>query len=106
MTDEHFIVWMRPSGLPNFRKLWGRIKKGKNNGDQLKAGNYTIKINNYFNVSKFDGEKIFVLSTVNGFGGKNKFLGISYIVVGSISLILAVVFLIGYKIHQNKEKNN
>ena len=27
MTDEHFIVWMRPSGLPNFRKLWGRIHK-------------------------------------------------------------------------------
>ena len=25
MTDEHFIVWMRPAGLPNFRKLWGRI---------------------------------------------------------------------------------
>ena len=23
--DEHFIVWMRTSGLPNFRKLWGRI---------------------------------------------------------------------------------
>ena len=105
MEDEHFIVWMRPSGLPNFRKLWGRIKN-VNGEDKLKAGNYTIKINNYFNVSKFDGEKIFVLSTVNGFGGKNKFLGISYIVVGSISLILAVVFLIGYKIHQNKEKNN
>ena len=105
MTDEHFIVWMRPSGLPNFRKLWGRIRNG-NDGDKLKKGTYKIKINNYFNVSKFDGEKIFVLSTVNGFGGKNKFLGISYIVVGSISLILAVVFLIGYKIHQNKEKNN
>ena len=105
MEDEHFIVWMRPSGLPNFRKLWGRIKN-VNGEDKLKAGNYTIKINNYFNVSKFDGEKIFVLSTVNGFGGKNKFLGISYIVVGSISLILSVVFLIGYKIHQNKEKNN
>ena len=27
MTNEHFLVWMRPSGLPNFRKLWGRIHK-------------------------------------------------------------------------------
>ena len=26
MTDEHFIVWMRPAGLPNFMKLWGRIE--------------------------------------------------------------------------------
>ena len=36
----------------------------------------------------------------------NNFLGISYIVVGSITFKLAVVFLIGYKIYQNKEKNN
>ena len=28
VTDEHFIVWMRVSGLPNFRKLWGRIRDG------------------------------------------------------------------------------
>ena len=101
MKDEHFIVWMRPSGLPNFRKLWGRIKN-----QDLEPGNYTVKIKHFFDVSSFDGEKYFILSTVNGFGGKNKFLGISYIVVGSISLILSIVFLIGYKIHQNKEKNN
>ena len=111
MEDEHFIVWMRPSGLPNFRKLWGRIKKGSGNGDDgdknvLKKGTYRVSIKNFFDVSKFEGEKLFIVSTVNGFGGKNKFLGISYIVVGSISLILSVVFLIGYKIHQNKEKNN
>ena len=27
MTDEHFIVWMRTAGLPNFRKLWGKIEE-------------------------------------------------------------------------------
>jgi len=26
MTDEHFMVWMRAAGLPNFRKLYGRIE--------------------------------------------------------------------------------
>jgi len=25
MKDQHFIVWMRTAGLPNFRKLWGKI---------------------------------------------------------------------------------
>lgn len=33
-----------------------------------------------------------VLSTVSWFGGKNNFLGISYIVVGSICLALALAF--------------
>lgn len=25
--DEHFVVWMRPATLPNFRKLWGKIEQ-------------------------------------------------------------------------------
>lgn len=98
MKDEHFIVWMRPAGLPNFRKLWGRIRK------DLEPGNYEVTIKNNYDVSTFDGEKYIVLSTANAFGGKNKFLGISYIVVGGICIILAIVFLIGYQIHQRKEK--
>ena len=107
VLDEHFMVWMRPAGLPNFRKLWGRI-----NGD-LSPGNYILSVNNskYFfvkilayDVKAFDGQKFFVLSTVNSFGGKNSFLGISYIVVGSICIVMAILFLIGYKIHNNNKK--
>ena len=37
---EHFMVWMRPAGLPQFRKLWGVIKNG------LNKGTYSIRINN------------------------------------------------------------
>lgn len=47
MTDEHFIVWMRTAGLPNFRKLWGRID------DNLKAGKYVLKIHNNYEVKPF-----------------------------------------------------
>jgi hypothetical protein len=103
-TNEHFMVWMRPAGLPNFRKLWGRIKTYKS-GDTLPKGNYTLEINNIYPVSEFKGEKYFVISTVNSFGGKNSFLGIAYIVVGSLCIVMAIVFFIGYKIH-NKKKDN
>lgn len=100
MTDEHFIVWMRPAGLPNFRKLWGRIE----DIDLKKGQKITLTIENNFDVEKFDGEKYLVLSTVNVFGGKNTFLGISYIVLGSICIILSIVFIFGYNLYQKKEK--
>ena len=100
MTDEHFIVWMRPAGLPNFRKLWGRI-----DDRNLKKGTKVqVTIHDRFDVSSFNGKKYLILSTVNAFGGKNSFLGISYIVLGGISIILAVVFIIGYNIHSKKNK--
>ena len=98
MTDEHFIVWMRPAALPNFRKLWGRIKQ------DLDVGEYKLIIGNNYNVSKFKGKKYVILSNINKFGGNNKFLGICYIIVGGISIILSIVFIIGYSIHQKKEK--
>lgn len=41
--DEHFIVWMRASGLPNFKKMWGRIEQ------DLDAGEYTVVITNNYN---------------------------------------------------------
>ena len=53
---------------------------------------------------QLNGKKYLILSTVNAFGGKNSFLGISYIVLGGISIILAIVFVIGYNIHSKKQK--
>jgi len=47
MEDEHFIVWMRTAGLPNFRKLWGSIK------GELKAGSYFVSIQNNYQVDPF-----------------------------------------------------
>jgi hypothetical protein len=37
--DEHFQVWMRASGLPNFRKMYA-----KNEKEDLPSGTYTIDI--------------------------------------------------------------
>ena len=98
MENEHFIVWMRPAALPNFRKLWGRIKQ------DLEVGEYKLIIENNYDVQSFKGKKYVILSNINKFGGNNKFLGICYIIVGGISIILSIVFIIGYSIHQKKEK--
>ncbi len=99
LTDEHFIVWMRPSGLPNPRKLWGKINQDLKKGTKIK-----VEITNNYDVSSFKGKKKIILSNATVFGGKNKFLAISYIVAGCLSIVCAIIFPIGYKFQLAKEK--
>lgn len=63
IEKDSFIVWMRTAGLPNFRKLYGKIQS------DLPAGDYYLEIINNFDVSSFEGSKHFVLSTTNVLGG-------------------------------------
>ena len=88
---------MRTSGLPDFRKLWGRIE------EDLDKGTYTVQVESRYDVSDFDGEKYIVLSTANALGGKNDFLGIAYIVVGGLTLLLAALFCIRGHVFQRKD---
>lgn len=90
MTNEHFIVWMRTAGLPTFRKLWGKIE------EDLPKGVYQIEIENNYKVSNFKGTKSFVLSTTNSLGGKNYFLAVCYITVGTLCMLFAFIFCIAY----------
>ena len=98
IEDERFMVWMRPAGLSDFRKLWGKIRV------DLEPGIYSLNITNNYQVRSFNGKKSFVLSTVTGLGGKNNFLGVTYIVVGGISIIMAILFWIGYKKFNSDKK--
>jgi hypothetical protein len=89
VTNEDFIVWMRVAGLPTFRKLYGVIEAG------VPAGDYTLRVNNRYAVERFgNGTKSIVISNTSFIGGKNAFLGLAFIVVGSICLLAALVFFL------------
>ena len=87
---EHFMVWMRTAGLPNFKKLYGRIDQ------DMPEGTYKVSIKSSYDVSNFGGSKSFVLSTTNYFGGTNYFLAICYLVIGILCVLFGFIFLIAY----------
>lgn len=89
VMDEHFQVWMRPAALPRFRKLYGTIDGDFKEGDRL-----TFRIQANYEVASFDAAKSVVISTVGEFGGKNPYLGVAYIVVGSLSMLFGFLFMI------------
>ncbi|RXM93385.1 Cell cycle control protein 50B [Acipenser ruthenus] len=97
--NQDFLVWMRIAALPNFRKLYRRISEG-NWSRSLPAGNYSLEITYNYPVLSFQGKKKVVFSTVTWMGGKNSFLGIAYLVFGSLSIVMALIMLIVYAKYQ------
>lgn len=100
-TNEDFIVWMRTAALPTFRKLYRLLEK-KDAFPVLPPGNYCLEVDYNYPVRSFDGRKRMILSTISWMGGKNPFLGIAYITVGSICFFLGVVLLIIHHKYGNR----
>lgn len=76
---------MRTSGLPNFRKLWGRIEGG------LPAGTYTVEIKNNYDSKDWEGDRSVVITGNSVFGGKNFLMPSAFMVLG-VGCIVASIF--------------
>lgn len=87
VTDQHFKVWMNTAALPKFRKLYGKIEGPFNKGDVLI---FNVVAN--YEVASYKSKKSLVISTQTSLGGRNPYLGIAYIVVGSICLFFGALF--------------
>lgn len=94
--NEGLIVWMRTAAFPTFRKPYGRITNG------VPAGTYAITVSYNYPVTTFSGTKRFILTTTSWIGGKNMFLGIAYIVVGSLCFITAIALCVVHNITKKK----
>ena len=99
---------MRTAGLPNFRKLYGKIDSDFSSGDVL---SFNVTLN--FEVTSFGGSKSLVvtnlgyngryirisifhsseLSYISFFHSKSKALGNSFIIVGVLSMVVGCVLL-------------
>lgn len=91
--NEDLMVWMRTAALPTFRKLYRRLDTSDRFQGGLPAGNYTLRVTYQYPTVQFNGGKRMVISTVSWLGGKNPFLGIAYLVVGSLCIVIGFVFL-------------
>lgn len=88
--DQRFMVWMRLSHMPRFRKLWGIMEN-----QQLRTGDVlNITVSNFYNSYSYSGSKYIVLSTTTWLGGNSIFLGVAYLVTGGLSLLMALVYMI------------
>ena len=88
---------MKTSTLPKFRKLYGYIDQPISKGTNL-----TFQINANYDVASFAGTKSLIVTTANEFGGKDEFLGQSFILVGAINIVCGVFFAIKHRYSPRK----
>lgn len=94
VQDEHFIVWMRTSFLSRVVKTYSVC-----DDCALDASSLNITINSRYGTGGFGGSKYVVVSSVNGLGSRNSFLGIAYLAGGAVCVIYSLLLLIVHLVY-------
>mmetsp|Transcript_22663 Transcript_22663/g.56002 ORF Transcript_22663/g.56002 Transcript_22663/m.56002 type:complete len:394 (+) Transcript_22663:92-1273(+) len=89
VTNEHFVVWMRTETRPKFRKLYGWINQKIPKGEKIE-----FEIWSNYVVESFSGHKALIATTTNLFGGKNKYIGVTFFGLGFTFLFFGIIFAI------------
>lgn len=89
VTNEHFIVWMRPAAMPTFYKIWSHCEDCK-----IPIGNYTFDIKMNYPVSVFHGKRYLALVQSSVFGSRPVFMSIMHICIGGVGILFSVIFFI------------
>ena len=97
VTNEHFVVWMRVALQPTFRKLYGWFDQPIAKGTKL-----TFNITSNYVVTRFRGSKALLITTNNIFGGRNIYLGPSFIYVGYFCFAAGILFSLKHFIRPRK----
>lgn len=87
---QEFQNWMSPAVFSDFSNLIMR-----NDKDTLGKGLYQVNVGMHFPTTEYKGSKMIYLSTSSKIGGKNSFLGISWIIAGGICVLLSIVLGFG-----------
>lgn len=89
-TWPQFQNWMSPAALADFSNMALR-----NDNDNLPQGLYQVNVGLHFPTTEYNGGKYIYVSTASSIGGKNAFLGVSWIVGGLICLGLSLLLGLG-----------
>lgn len=86
-TDPLFLDWMRVAAFPDFRKLYGVINTPM-------QGFYRLSIDNQFPTDDFGGKKSVIFGHATAIGGNQTWLGVAFVITGSICLVCAALLLL------------
>lgn len=94
---QQFQNWMSPAALSDFSNIVLR-----NDHDDLSPGVYQVDIGLHFPTTEYKGGKYIYVTTSSSIGGRNAFLGVSWVIGGGICLVLAIVMGFGVLIRGRK----